>query len=105
MANRERHTLGWNGMASRQAEITLERTVAYFRPKITPAFSLLYGGQRCQNATIPQLCSQLKGLAERFGRSSRGISVRGVDIGQGGIERAVPKMLANQKGVRALLDH
>src|SRR5216684_5186550 len=58
-----------------------------------------------QNATIPGLCSQLEDLRERLRGGSRGISVGRVDVGQSGIERAVPEMLADKEGIRALLDH
>jgi hypothetical protein len=48
---------------------------------------------------------QLEDLTERFRGGSRGVSVGRVDVGKGGIERAVPEVLANQEGIRALLDH
>jgi hypothetical protein len=79
--------------------------VAYFGAKINPAFSPGWRRQKRQKATIQGLCCQLEDLRERLRGGSRGVSVGRVDVGKGGIERAVPEVLADQKGIRALLDH
>jgi hypothetical protein len=88
-----------------RVDFTLERTVAFFRLKITQPFSAPWEGQKRLNATIQELCCQLKDLTERLRGGSRGVSVGRVDVGKGGIEGAVPEVLANQEGIRALLDH
>src|SRR6266851_3800835 len=84
---------------------TQESNDAYFGLKVSLAFSPGWNGQKRHNATIPIFCSLLERLREGFGRRSRGFGVTGVDVGQGAIKRAVPEMLANQEGIRALLDH
>ena len=62
-------------------------------------------GLQRDNATIDQYCSRLKDLVERLRRRSRGGSVRRIDVGQGRIEGSMPEVLADQEGIRALLDH
>ena len=57
-----------------------------------------------QNATKQGLCCQLEGLIEGFGQRSRGVGIRGIDVGQGGIERLVAEGLPDQEGVGSLLD-
>ena len=47
----------------------------------------------------------LKDLTERLGRGRRSVSVTGVDVGEGGIERSVSEVLTDQEGISTLLDH
>jgi hypothetical protein len=75
------------------------------RAKITMALSTPWEGRKRQNATIEGLCSQLENLRERLRRGSGGLGVGRTDIGQGRIKRAVPEVLTNQEGIRALLNH
>ena len=91
--------------AEDRVEITHESKVAYFRLKITLALSTCWKGQKSQNATIQEFCSGLESLRERFRGCGRGIGVRWVDVGKGGIERAVPEVLTNQEGICALVNH
>jgi hypothetical protein len=88
-----------------RVDFALERNVAYFGLKITPALSTSWRSQKSQNATIQDFCSQLEDLRERLRGGRRGVGVRGIDVSEGGVKRAVPEMLANQEGICALLDH
>ena len=48
---------------------------------------------------------RLEDLVERLGRSSRGVSITWVNVRERRIEATVSKMLANQEGISALLNH
>jgi hypothetical protein len=57
-----------------------------------------------QNATKQGLCCQLESLIEGFGQRSRGVRIRGIDVGQGRIKALVAEGLPDEEGVCALLD-